>query len=320
VSAWGENPKFTPSAPLPEAPAADSSLVQVKVIAAGLHNLVRAQASGQQYSALKAGLPYTLGADGVGLTPDNTLVYFNVIPTGGAMAEYVNVPKQAIFPVRVPETASEAEKKETAIRVASLANPAMASWFALRTRTANLPPNYTVIILGVTSLSGRVAIPLARHLGAGKIIGVARNTKAMAALDLDQTVELKGDVSSADLGNALEDTHVDVVLDYLYGAPALHLLNSFPSDPILAKQIQYVQIGTLAGVEMSVPAALLRSKNIVLRGTGPGSWSVGQMSKEFPEMIATLVKGVGEFEVKQRPLEDAVEAWKDTRGRTVFVL
>jgi NADPH:quinone reductase-like Zn-dependent oxidoreductase len=60
VTTWGESPRYTRVA-VPE-PASDE--VSVKVIASGLHNVVRSLASGKHYAS--GTVPYTPGVDGVG--------------------------------------------------------------------------------------------------------------------------------------------------------------------------------------------------------------------------------------------------------------
>lgn len=62
-------------------------------------------------------------------------------------------------------------------------NPALSSWMAIKARTKDLPENFTILIMGATTVSGTVAISLARKLGAGKVIGVARNAETLENWD-----------------------------------------------------------------------------------------------------------------------------------------
>ena len=52
---------------------------------------------------------------------------------------------------------------------AAIANPGMSAWAALVER-AVLKPGETVLINGATGSAGRVAVQIAKHLGAGKVI------------------------------------------------------------------------------------------------------------------------------------------------------
>jgi len=190
-----------------------------------------------------------------------------------------------------------------------------------RATASSLPKGFTVLILGATTLSGKVAVPLVRKLGAGKIIGVARNTDAMKGLGLDQSIKLETPASNTDFSSALKGIHVDIVLNYLYGDVVIHLFNSLPAIPMEADkwETQYVQIGSMASSEIGLPSAPLRAKNIVVRGSGPGSWSIPQLGREIPNIISTLAEGIGEFNIQERGLDQVTEAFNDTRTRSVFV-
>ncbi len=292
VAAWGESPTVY-DVPAPQFPPPDSDLVQIKVLAAGLHSLVRGRATGKHYSAKS--LPHIPGTDGVGLTPEGKLVYFpSMTPHGGSFTELINVPRPATSPV--PSGADP-------IQVAGLLNPVMASWMAYATRTTQLPDHFTAVILGATSLSGIAAVSVSRLFGAGRVVGVARNATKMAALGLDGTVELKDDVKSTDFSAALE---ADVILDFLYGPGALGLLSAV--SPY--KPVQYIQIGTAAGTTVEFPGDLLRSKDITMRGTGPGAWQMSQFIKQVPKIIEAIADGkIAKYRFQEVKLNDIQQAW-----------
>ncbi len=54
-------------------------------------------------------------------------------------------------------------------------NPGMSSWAAF-TERARLKPGETVLVNGATGASGRLAVQIARHLGAGRVIATGRNS------------------------------------------------------------------------------------------------------------------------------------------------
>lgn len=105
------------------------------------------------------------GIDGVGRASDGTVRYFVVATDLGAMAE------QTVIDVRrsvvLPDDADP-------VAIAAAMNPAMSSWVALRRRTL-MQPGQTVVILGATGTAGRLAVQVAKHLGAGAVIGVGRD-------------------------------------------------------------------------------------------------------------------------------------------------
>jgi NADPH:quinone reductase-like Zn-dependent oxidoreductase len=300
VTEFGKPPEYV-EVEDPPVPAPDSDLVQVKMLAAGVHLLVRGRAAGQHYSA--QGLPHIPGTDGVGTTPDGQLVYFSTFwPKGGSFAELINVPKAAITPI---------PKGRDPVQMAGSINPATSSWMALTARTNDLPKNFSVLILGATSTSGIIAITLARALGAGKVIGAARNAAKMADLGLDETITLADKATETDFSKA-ED--VDVVLDYLYGDIAAHLFTSLkPTTPV-----QYVQIGSMTGNDISLPSAVLRSKNITLRGTGPGSWSLKEYAEQLPKCFEAMA-GLKPSNFSVVKMKDIESAWGRTKERLVVV-
>lgn len=168
------------------------------------------------------------------------------------------------------------------------------------------------MILGATTTSGIVAAQLLKFLGAGKIIGVARNVAKMQILELDDTIELKEPAEDTDFSKAAD---VDLILDYVYGNAVLQLLKSLPS---FTKPIQFVQIGSMSGGEMSLPSDVLRSKNITIRGSGPGAWSIPEMQQNLAVMITEALVHVKPQKFKVVPLKDIESAWSDEKERLVF--
>lgn len=305
VKSWAEGPQ---ELTFDKPPTPSPSQIQLRVQAAGLHQVVRSRASGKHYSAQM--LPHTLGIDGVGLDEATGTSYYimGMAPDFGTFAEYVNVGKKAA--VAVPEGVDPAA-------LAASVNPGLSSWLALTTRCTDLPPNFTVLILGATTASGELAASLSRKLGASSVIGVARNVEALKKINgLDRWIELKPGAETDYSG--LEK--VDVVLDYVYGDAAVHLLSSLPQG----RPVQYVQIGSMSGQDaIALPSAVLRSKNLTLRGSGPGAWSIAELGQQMPKLIEALAS----LTLKQPqkfPLEQFAKVWPDTelakKGRVVFTL
>jgi NADPH:quinone reductase-like Zn-dependent oxidoreductase len=301
VTEFGKPPKAV-EASNPPAPSANE--VQIKLLATGVHRLVQSRAAGKHYSA--QGLPQIPGVDGVGTTvPDGKLVYFSTLtPKGGSFQEILNVPNEKAVPV--PEGADP-------VQVAGLLNPVMASWMGLATRTSDLPKGFSVLIVGVTSLSGSVAVSVARVFGAGKVYGCARSVQKMEALGLDGTIELKDHAEETDFSSVAD---VDVVLDFLYGPVIPYLFQTAkPTTPM-----QYVQIGTVISLTADLPGDVLRSKNITLRGTGPGAWSGKQFDEQLPKMLETLGKGkIKKHEFREVKLDDVEKVWLEKGERLVVV-
>ncbi|EPS41510.1 hypothetical protein H072_4604 [Dactylellina haptotyla CBS 200.50] len=298
VAQWGETPKYI-EVDTPEEPSPESDLVKIKVIASGVHQIVRSRAAGTHYSSKT--LPHVPGTDGVGITSTGQHVFFTAMGSG-AFREYTVIPKNTVFPL--PEGIDP-------LQAAAFVNPGLASWMAFRTRTENLPKDFSVLIMGVTSASGTVAVPFARALGAKRVIGMARNPATMAELDLDDTIVLKENISETDFSKANE---VDVILDFLYGPVAEQLLQKIkPSKPL-----QYVHVGGLTGVEINLPGSVLRSNNLTIRGAGPGSWSMKRLGQELPGLLQAFTT-VKPKDIRVVPLSQIEQEWeKKDDQRLVF--
>lgn len=300
VTSWGEPPQYVEVAD-PSAPP--SGQIQLRVLAAGVHQLVRSRAAGAHYSAHT--LPHIPGVDGVGQSSDGKLFYFNAMsPTGGSITEIINVPVERTAPI--PDGADP-------VQVAGLVNPVMASWMGVSARTSGLQPGFTAVIMGATGVSGVAAVGVAHALGAGKVVGVARSAAKMAGSGLDATIELASDPTKTDWSAAMD---VDVVLDFLYGPGTLSLLQALkPTKPV-----QYVQIGTIVERTIDLPGDLLRSKDITMRGTGPGSWQLKDFAKEAPDMIKAIVSGkVKPGKFQEVRMKDITTAWSQKGGDRMII-
>lgn len=273
-------------------------------------NVARQIAAGKHF--ITATLPYIPGIDGVGVDESANpprKYYFTTLPANtGSLSEHVNVDRRSA--VALPDGADETS-------VAALVNAAQSSWMALRHRTSSLPEGWSVAILGATSASGRIAAGIARALGAGRVVGIARGGRALAGVaGLDERVALDGqDPARTDFSKL--GGHVDVVLDYVYGPAALALLSALKPTA----EVQYVQIGVLSGADVAFPAALLRSKMITLRGAGPGSWTMAQLAGETAGMLKA-VKELKADSLHIARLEEVEAVWDstDVKGkRLVFV-
>lgn len=297
VTAWGQPPQY---AEVPEPPPPSADELRIKVAAAGLHRVVRSRAEGQHYSS--GALPHVPGIDGVGATEDGKSVYFSSMSLD-TMTEQLNVPKRAVVPI--PDGLDP-------LRAAGMINPAMSSWMAFKARTSRLETGFSVLILGATSASRRIAIPIARSLGAGRVIGAARSRDAMDSLGLDGQVIVADEVEKTDF-SAIGD--IDIIIDYISGPLTLHLFNTIKTP----KPVDYVHVGGLSGVfDVTVPGAVLRSKDITIRGSGPGSWSMPAVLKELPGMLEAL-KSAPEQPVKIAKLADVESEWnKESKERVVF--
>src|SRR5215469_11332137 len=146
--------------------------VIVHVHAASLKPVDKQLASGSHYAS-HSELPRVYGSDGVGHLDDGQRVFFcGPRPPHGAMAQRTVVPRAFTFPV--PENLND----EIA---AALPNPGVSAWLSLAYR-AKLMRGENVLILGATGLTGKLAVKIARLLGATRVVAAGRNQQALHAL------------------------------------------------------------------------------------------------------------------------------------------
>ena len=296
VTAFG-TPPTCQDFPVPEPATTDEVLVDV--VAAGLHPRVRSQADGSHYTE-KGELPLVPGIDGVGRAPDGTLRYF-VLPdtTMGAMAErtVVDLRRSVVLP-------DDADP----VLVAAGMNPAMSAWVALR-RRIDFTAGQDVLVLGATGNAGRLAVQVAKHLGAGRVFAAGRNPDRLAALPADRALTLD---------NVGEAADVDVVLDYLWGPPTADALREIVTHRAdRGRPLTWVEIGSVAGRTTELPSAALRAARLQLVGSGQGSVPTRDIVAELQSLVAEL--GAFRIDARTVPLADVETAWKETGDQRLVV-
>jgi NADPH:quinone reductase-like Zn-dependent oxidoreductase len=297
-----------------QAPVAGEGEALIAVSAAAISQLAKSRASGAHYSS-GSQFPFVVGIDGVGRLADGERVYFVLPKTPyGAMAEIVAMPMAQC--VALPDDLDD-------VTAAAIANPGMSSWAAYRER-ANLQPGETVLVNGATGTAGRLAVQIAKYLGAGKVIATGRNPeslKALRALGADVTISLLDDRDGLEAAFRREfAAGVDVVADFIWGESAESLLVSAARAGKDGLPIRYVQIGALGNADIRLPGAVLRSSAITLMGSGIGSVSLAGLFKAAKEVLHAARKGGFQIACRTAPLSDVERAWPldDSKNRTVF--
>jgi NADPH:quinone reductase-like Zn-dependent oxidoreductase len=280
-----------------EPEATDGSLV-VAVRAAALTGFDRAVARRIHYFTMPDG-PFVLGKEGVAQTHDGRRIYFTVkAPIGafGSMAERTLIDPRFAF--EVPDQLAD----DTA---AALGNAGLAAWLALAWR-GRLRAGETVLILGATGVSGSIAVAAAKHLGAGRVIAAGRNRASLqraTRFGADATVEL---AAGTDLAAAYRDAAggtVDLVIDYLCGAPAEAALD------VLAIHGRVVLIGTSAGTGITVVGTPARRTCVDVMGFGYYHAPMDVQAKAYAELAVLAAAGDIPLEIATRPLADIGAAW-----------
>ncbi|GIJ43662.1 zinc-binding dehydrogenase [Virgisporangium aliadipatigenens] len=303
VTSFGATPTYQE---FREPEAAEGESV-VTVHAAPLSPIVRKLAAGTHYTS-GAAAGFVPGVDGVGVDENGRRVYF-LFPKApfGSMAQRSLVATGSTVPVP-PEMPSE--------RAATVAAAGLASWVAL-TRRAPLHGGETVLVVGATGAAGGMALRTARHLGAGRVVAVGRDPARLARLDADARIGLDGGADAA--LRAEFDRGVDVVLDFVWGAPAERVLRaategrgSRTGEP----RLRYVQLGNDAGAEIPLRADTLRGSGLELLGSGVGSVAVADLVAGAAELLAAGF----DAPYTAVPLRDAERVWNaDPAVRHILV-
>lgn len=312
VTSFSEPPRYADVTDPVPAPGSGEELVDV--LASGLHPRIRSQADGSHYTSSDV-LPLVPGLDGVGRRATGELVYFVLDDTPlGSMAE-----KAIVDPRRTIPLPADADP----ILIAAAMNPAMSSWVALR-RRVEFEPGMSVLILGATGSAGRMAVQIARLLGARDIVAAGRGEKrveALRALGATATIDLSADPATVASQIGEEAAEVDVVLDYLWGEPAQNAITPLilgRSDR--SRLIEWVEIGSVVGAEIALPAAALRQANIRFLGSGQGSNSARGIVEQLPSLVAELFAGALAMDAVGIPLADVERAWATVSEQRVVLV
>ncbi len=168
-----------------------------------------------------------------------------------------------------------------------------------------------MLVLGATGNAGRMAVEIARHLGAAHVTAAGRDATRLAALPADRAVTLD------DIGSAHD---VDVVLDYLWGAPAEHAIRALVTHrEDRGRPLDWIQIGAVAGPDIALPSAALRAANLRIMGSGQGSVSTQAIVEELPALAAEIGRGTFTVDPEPLPLAGVETAWNaETTRRIVF--
>ena len=312
VSSFSAPPKYADFAD----PTPLEDEVPVRVTAAALHPIVKALANGSHYGSTGK-LPFVAGVDGVGQLEDGKRVYFGTRSPWGTMAERaVAAPDRCIA---IPDALND-------VTVAGMMNPGMSAWAALSER-AQFKAGEAVLILGATGSAGLMAVQIAKRLGARRVVAAGRNPAALdeaRSLGADAAISLTLDRDAlvAALRDEIAGSRIDVVLDYLWGAPAEAALAAIAQKGLdhAAARIRYIQIGSIAGPTIPLPAAVLRSSGLEMLGSGFGSVSMERLFAALANFLNAAAASPFQIRTKAAPLREVESLWNASgdHARIVF--
>ncbi|MQY27851.1 quinone oxidoreductase family protein [Nocardia aurantia] len=297
-------------------PVAGDGEVIIEVRAVAVENVDRAIAAGTHYASagFTAQLPMVPAFDGVGTLPDGTLVGFgNPRAPYGALAERTVVPAGAYAPIPDGIEPTVAPVLATAVTGMSIVT------------AAGFTAGETVLIQGATGVAGRLAVQVARLLGAGRIVATGRDPVQLAEVrELGADTVIDTSVADDELAQAFTAARgdgYDVVLDYLWGRPTGILLRTLvPASFGFPRPTRLVQVGESAGAALTVSADSLRTSGVEIYGAAKGL-NAETMGVVYRRIVDWTRSGALAVALDVVPLSGIETAWRRTtsNGRRLVV-
>ena len=109
---------------------------------------------------------------------------------------------------------------------------------------------------------------------------------------------------------------IEIIIDALKGSG----INMF------THRVRIVTVGSMAGEQMSLSSATLRSSSIEIMGSGLGSFTQAEMklfgTEILPEMFALAAAGKLTMDIETAPLVDIEQVWNKQMkpGRRMVIL
>jgi NADPH:quinone reductase-like Zn-dependent oxidoreductase len=273
--------------------------VVVEVAAAGLHHLDLLKATDTFYMGPPP-LPSAVGTDGVGRLADGRRVYFDeTVAPFGSMADKALAREGALFDV---------DEGIDDVTAAALGNTGLGAWMAVTWRSG-LEPGDTVLVLGCGAF-GSLAVQIAKLHGAGRVIAADRGgerLEAQRARGADAVVAVDGEDDLADALRTAAHGGIDVTIDTLWGAPAAAAIQA------ASRFARHLQVGHIAGPEITLPASALRSVSLDLRGFSIAHPPAELRRQGFLDLTRHVAQGDITVSYEAVPLADVAQAWERQR-------
>jgi NADPH:quinone reductase-like Zn-dependent oxidoreductase len=299
----------TPHAEEVAAPVPGEGVVLVRVLAAPINAVDKSRVAGTHYSRPQP--PAIAGWLGAGELSDGRQVLFMNM-AGGSMAERVAADPAQLIPVP--------DGVDPAVAAAAF-NPGMSAWWAVH-HQGPVEPGSRVLVQGATGVTGKLAVQLARLRGAGRIVATGRNPSTLGELlelGADATIRVdQPDKALAQAYRAQEGDGWDLIIDYLWGHPTEVLVQTLIRHDAEGRSLctRLVEVGAMAGPDLVLPAAVLRSAGLEVVGMGTGTGAEGRERvttaiREFYELLRT---GAIRVDIDRVPLERVADVWHREQG------
>jgi NADPH:quinone reductase-like Zn-dependent oxidoreductase len=220
-------------------------------------------------------------------------------PGDGSMCGAVAVAEADVVPL--PDGADP-------VLVGALGLSAIAAWMGLTWR-GELAAGEQVLVLGAGGVVGQAAVQLARLAGARRVVAAARSEAAQVRATRagpDALVRLEDSSAVDELADTIRaacDGPLDLVIDPLFGAPAVAALR------VLRPRGRLVNIGSAAAATAPMESATLRSSSLQVLGYTNNELTPQQRNDAFIRVVQEAVAGRLTVDHEAVPLADATAAW-----------
>jgi NADPH2:quinone reductase len=296
----------TPAVEQHPQPARQAGQVLVEMTAAGLNPVDLAIVSGGFYGGHPP-LPFTAGREGVGRVLEGdgfaagSLVY-TIKAATGSLADRFLADESHTW--QLPADVDP-------IVAAALGIAGIAAWVAVEER-ARVSSGERVLVLGATGTVGSIAVQAARLLGAGRVVAAGRDAERLERareLGADAIVQIGDDADlEAAFREAFPDGGPDVVIDPLWGAPALAAMRTGSMG------MRLVNLGQSAGAESLIPSATVRGKRLEIIGHTVFDTPLDVAERAHHAALRHAHAGNLSVELESSPLDDVAKAWERQRS------
>jgi NADPH:quinone reductase len=269
----------------------------VRVVAAALNPIDLVVAAGQT-PFRPARAPFVAGLEGVARLSDGSHRYFSgpALPFG-SLAEWV--PLRGTEQVTVPVSVEP-------VLAAALGVSGLAAWLSMKD-TGHLKPGEKVLILGASGQVGRIAIQVARLLGASEVIAVVKDETERAiplALGADAAVVVEDPAQLTTTLRAITPDGFDLVLDLVWG-PVIG-----PAMAAAKAGARVVQVGNSGGAIAELSALIVRNHSIHILPHSNFLFTDVDRARAYSSLADHASRGEITLDIETVPLTGAVDAWR----------
>jgi NADPH:quinone reductase-like Zn-dependent oxidoreductase len=165
-----------------------------------------------------------------------------------------------------------------------------------------------VLVLGATGAVGQMAVQLAKLMGAGRVVAAGRTAERLERareLGADEVVELRGGKDAmADAFERAAGGQLDIVIDPLWGAPAVAALRA------IATEGRLVNVGQSAGTDVRLPLDTVRNRQGSIHAISSGWTALEPKALAYRRLLEELAAGRLRVEHEVIPLDEVGMAWQ----------